>query len=130
MPEAKTLRSIAGAQTTAGVGEETLLLSVDGAAAAATIAVASSTTLVIGGWSVTGGAPAQFRLQQANDGSTFFDIGLANHNGAIGATATYSPVIGWIIDGDAGATVVVRVRVTTPGGAIAVNTTIRAYVES
>jgi tartrate dehydratase alpha subunit/fumarate hydratase class I-like protein len=124
MAENKTVRSITGRQTTAGAAEETLNLSLDGAAPAATIAVGTGTTLTISDWVVTALAAANFRFQQTNDGITFFDIFMLRV--AADGTVGVSPFgVGLVVTG--GTTVAVRVRVESPGGAIAVTTSIRGY---
>lgn len=125
----ETVVSIAGRQTTAGAAEETVLLSLNGAAPVAAIPVAIAQSLVITDWGVCAAAPARWRLQQTNDGVTFFDIGLAEVPGVLGTpTVLYSPKTGWIPKG--GANVAVRVRVETTGGIALVTTTLRAYFQS
>jgi hypothetical protein len=123
-PNEMNSRAITGRQTTAGAGEETLQLSLDGAAAANTVAVGAGVFLVITDWIVSAGAAANFRLQQANDGITFFDVALwrqpADGSGGVSALGMPIRVTG-------GATVVIRTRAETPGGAAAVTTTLRAY---
>jgi len=124
-----TVHSITGRQTTAGAAEETVLLTLDGAAPAAAISVPTGTVYTISDWGVCAAAAAEWRLQQANDGVTFFDIGLAKVPGvAVTPTALYSVRTGWVIQG--GPLVAFRVRVTTPGGPATVTTTIRGYTES
>ena len=124
-----TMRSITGRQTTAGAAEETVLLVLNGAAPAASIAVPAGTVCVISDWDVCAPSNGEWRLQQANDGATWFDIGLADVPGfGVTPTQSYSPKTGWVIAG--GPSVAFRVRVTTPGGASLVTTTIRSYTES
>lgn len=124
MAEAKTVRSITGRQSTAGAAEETLNLSLDGAAPAASIAVGAGTTLTLSDWVVTAEAAANFRFQQTNDGITWFDIFLLRV--AADGTVGVSPFgVGLVVNG--GTTVAVRVQVETPGGIAAVTTSIRGY---
>lgn len=125
--DTQTVRSIIGAQTTAGASEETVNLIVNGAVGAASVAVAANTRVVIKSVVVQGAAAANWRLQATTDGVSFFDIGLFN-NGALPVSNLYTPQIGWVITG--GANVAFRVRVATPGGAAAVNCTLRSYTES
>lgn len=124
-----TVRSITGRQTTAGTAEETVLLTLNGAAPVASIPVPMGTVLIITDWDVCSPSNGEWRLQQTNDGATFFDIGLADVPGfGVTPTQSYAPRTGWVING--GTNVAVRVRVTTPGAASLVTTTIRSYTES
>jgi hypothetical protein len=124
MSEAKTVRSITGRQTTAGAAEETVLLTLDGAAPAASIAVGENTQLVLSDWYVTAEGAARWRLQQTNDGISFFDIFLLR-SGSDGTLGAANMGVGIVVNG--GATVAVRVRVETPSGALAVTTSFRGY---
>lgn len=135
MPQ--TVNSIIGAQTTAGAAEETVLLSLNGAAGAASLPVASGAQLIVSGLQVTSQAPSRWRLQQANDGATWFDIALVNHPGAAapatGAnvpTQSYDFATALILNGSSGADVRIRLRVETAGGASFVDATIRSYVQT
>lgn len=123
MAEGKTVRSITGNQTTAGAAEETVNLTLDGAAPAATIAVGVGTTLTLTDWIVTAEAPARWRFQQTNDGATWFDIFLLRSaaDGTIGVNVG----TGLVVNG--GDLVAVRVRAETPAGAAAVTTSLRGY---
>lgn len=120
-------RAITGRATTAGAPEETLNLTLDAVAAAATIAVGAGTILVISDVIVSAEAAANFRLQQANDGATWFDIALwrqpADGSGGVTGLGTPLRVTG-------GALVAIRMRAETPGGAAAVTATIRGYTDS
>lgn len=131
MAEAKTVVSIIGRQTTAGAAEETIQLSLNGAAAANTLSVAAGTTLYISDLILGGLGAAGWKLQQANDGSTFFDIAgfdtPTNTGAGSGGTNIYSFYPALVVTG--GANVVVRLRGTTAGGAAAVVATLRAYTE-
>lgn len=123
-----TVRSITGRQTTMGAAEETVLLSLNGAAPTASIVVRAGTVCVISDWGVCAGAPTEWRLQQ-NNGLGFFDIGLAKVPGiGVNPTKLYSVRTGWVIQG--GPLVAFRVRVSTPAGPTMVTTTIRSYTES
>lgn len=129
MAENKTVRSITGLVTTAGAAEETLNLTFDATAAAATIAVGAGTTLTVGTLHFTSVALANWRIQQStNSGSTWFDIFLTSSPAStVGVTNTaVNP--GLVVTGSA--TTLVRCRVTTPGGAAAVTATLRAYTEA
>lgn len=123
----KNTRNLTGRVTTAGAPEQTLNLSLDGAAAVATIAVGAGQTLVITDWLVTSVAAANFRLQRANDGSTFFDVFLWRQpsDGSGGAVPMGTSIV---VPGSA--TTVIRVRVETPAGAAAVTTTLRGYTQT
>ena len=122
-----TVRSITGSQTTAGAAEETVAISLDGSAPAASVAVAAGTTLLISDWVCTATNAASWRLQQANDGVTWFDTFLLRQptDGTVGVSefGTGIKIVG-------GPTVAIRVRTTTPGGATAVTTSLRAYSEA
>jgi hypothetical protein len=123
MAEAKTVRSITGNQTTAGAAEEDVLLTLDGAAPAATIAVGVGSALTLTDLIVTAESPARWRFQQANDGVTFFDIFLLRS----AADGTVGVALGTGIVVNGGASVLVRVRVETPAGAAAVTASLRGY---
>lgn len=124
-----TVSSITGRQTTAGAAEETVNLIVNGAAPAASVAVPAGAVLCITDWDVCAPSSVTWKLQQTNDGVTWFNIALAMVPGfAVTPTQSYSPKTGWIISG--GANVAFRVRATTPSGPSLVTTTIRSYTES
>lgn len=127
MPESKTIRSIAGSQTTAGASEETVNLSVDGAVAAATISVVSNTCLIVSDAMFTAEGAGRFKIQQTNDGSTWFDI-LYFRMPADGSGGLSEMKIPLYVKG--GTSVAIRVRAQTPGGAALVSATLRAYTES
>lgn len=126
MAVSKNLKSITGSQTTAGAAEETVLLSIDGSAPAATIAVDPGEELILSGWVVTAEAPARFKLQQDN-GSGFFDLAFLRvaTDGTVGLTDYGSVPIR--IGGGVG--VSLRIRVTTPGGSTPVTVAMRAYTD-
>ena len=129
MAENKSVRSITGLATTAGAAEETLNLTFDATAAAATIAVAAGTALTIGTLHFASVALANWRIQQSNDsGSTWFDIFLTSSPATTVGTTNTSVNPGLVVSGSA--TTLVRCRVTTPGGAAAVSATLRAYTEA
>jgi hypothetical protein len=127
MAVSKNLRSIAGSQTTAGAAEETVLLSIDGSAPAATIAIPTDQELILSGWVVTAEAAARFKLQQDN-GSGFFDVIFLRvaADGTVGITDFGAVSIR--IAGGPGVTF--RVQVQTPAGASPVTVAIRAYTDS
>jgi hypothetical protein len=128
--DAQLVRSITGRQTTAGAAEETMLLTLDGATPAASIAIPTNTRLFISDVMPGANAIAHYRLQQTNDGINFFDIALFEVVSASSTSATrnYTYNTGLLVQG--GASVAVRVRVTTPGGAVLSYCTLRAYTES
>jgi len=72
-------RSVTGMQVTAGAAEETLLLTVDGAAPAAAIAIPEGTQFVLTDWMLCAPTPTvRGRLQQSNDnGANWFDLAVA-----------------------------------------------------
>lgn len=109
---ATTIRNYTGRVATAGAAEETYNLSLNGAAAAATQAVPAGTNLFITDIASHANQITNYRLQQANDGATFFDLDIIRHaaDGYIARTLkTPIRVIG-------GANVVIRARIETPGG--------------
>jgi hypothetical protein len=128
--DAQLVRSITGRQTTAGAAEETMLLTLDGATPAASIAVPVDTRFLVSDVMPGADAVARYRLQQANDGVTWFDIALFEVTSATSTVATrsYTYSTGLIVQG--GTSVAVRLRVTTPGGGALTYCTLRAYTES
>lgn len=133
---AESFQSITGRQTTAGAGVETVSLTVDGATPATTVAIAAGSVFSISdaiyGGILTGNQVWQ--IQQANDGSTFFDIarvvGIFN-TGALSTPSAHTKFEpGLVIDGNAGADVRIRLRVTTVAGATAVIFTLRSSLVS
>ncbi len=123
MPAAK---NITGRQTSAGGGEETVNLSLDGSTASATIAISTGTILVITDWVCSAEAACRFRLQQTNDGVTFFDLGLLriSADGTVGMVGlgTGRRIVG-------GQTVAIRVRDDAAAATTLVQTTICGYTE-
>ena len=134
MADAKAPVSIFGTVTTPdAAGPYTIPLSVNGAPPAATIAVPTGTNLVISDISMLGGITfGNFFLQQANDGVTFFAIGLFNTIGSGFTTQSQlnSPRVGWVVFG--GPSVIVRVQVSNPAdaGGAGASVTLRAYTEA
>jgi hypothetical protein len=128
MADRKNIHSITGNQTTAGVAEETVLLTLDGAAPAASISVPTGTNTVITDMILGGNLVTMWRVQQTNDGATWFDIGLFN---VTDATTMSTPIhtfgTGLVIKG--GALVAFRVQVESPGGSSPVVATLRSYSE-
>ena len=133
MADAKTMVTIFGSVTTPdALGPYTVPLSLNGAPAAAALAVPVGTNLVISDISLLGGiAFANFFLEQDN-GAGFFNIGLFKTIGTGFPTQNdlYSPKTGWVVKG--GPAVMVRLRVSNPadvGGALA-TATLRGYTEA
>jgi hypothetical protein len=124
MAEAKTVRSVTGRQTTAGAAEETVLISLDGSAPAASISLGVGTSLTVTDWVATATAAANFRFQQTNNGSTWFDLFMLRL-AADGTVGVSNMGVGIVVNG--GANVAIRVRAETPAGAAAVTTSLRAY---
>ena len=126
MAISKALRSITGRQTTAGAAEETVLLSLDGSAPAALVAIPADQEMIISDWTVTAEAAGRFRLQQTTDGVVFFDIYLLRvaTDGTVAVVGLSTPLH---IAG--GPTTAIRIRVETPAGASAVMTSLRAYTD-
>lgn len=128
MAVSKDLKSISGSQSTGGATEETVNLSIDGSAPAASIAVAPGLELILSGWVVTAEGAARFRLQQDN-GSGFYDIAFlrVSADGTVGLTDYGAVPIR--IPGGVG--VSFRVRVETPsGGGVPVTVAMRAYTDA
>lgn len=132
MPEAKTVINLTARQTTAGAAEETVQLSLNGAAAANTIAVAANTRLFISDVILGGLGAAGWKIQQADDGVTFYDIARfdtpTNTGASSGGSNVYSFYPALVVTGSS--TCVIRLRGTTAGGAAAVIATLRAYTEA
>ncbi len=125
MPRRDVFQNISGRATTAGAAEETLNLSVNGAVAAATVAVPAGSTLDISDITATGvaaGAPIRFRIQQTNDGAAFFDILELN----LAAEGTIAQELQRSLHIIGGANVAIRARVTTFGGASLVSVNMQA----
>lgn len=128
MADRKNIHSITGSQTTAGVAEETVLLTLDGATPAASITVPEGTNTIITDMILGGNLVTMWRVQQTNDGVTWFDIGLFNVTDASSmSTPIHTFNTGLVIKG--GALVAFRVRVESPGGSSPVIATLRAYSE-
>ena len=122
-----TVRSLTARATTGSGAEQTLQMSLNGAAAADTVAIPAGSSVWIKNLTLGSAVPATFRLQWAADGSTFTDIGLFNTSTLI-TTASYTPLVGWVLDGSS--TAVFRLRVTTPSGAALVHADVRTYTET
>jgi hypothetical protein len=124
MAGSKNLRAITGRQTTAGAAEETVLLELDGAAAAASVAVAAGTQFTISDWYVTTAAiTTEFRLQKTDDGVNWFDLAIL----LVPSAGTIGLELKTALRLSGGANAAFRVRATTPPGASAVSTTLRGY---
>lgn len=127
MAERKSVQSITGRQTTAGAAEETVLLTLNGAAPAATIAVPTGSNVVITDVMLGGNFNTMWRIQQTNDGMAFFDIGLFNVPAAtLMSTPIHTFNTGLVING--GPLVAFRLRVETPFGSPVI-ATFRSYSE-
>jgi hypothetical protein len=99
MNDAQTVRSITGSGTGTGV-EATLNLEVDGSVAAASVAVPTDTRVYISDVMLGGLNASTWRLQQTNDGVTWFDIALWEVPAAsLTATRIYSYTTGLLING-------------------------------
>lgn len=116
--------SLTGQQTTAGVAEETINLSENGAAAVATISVPSQNRLVLSDLVFGAEGAARFRIQKTVDGTNFFDIFLWRQasDSSSGVSPLKEPII---ISG--GANVAIRVRAQTPNVAALVTFSPVAY---
>lgn len=107
-------RDIVGAQATGGAPEETLSLSINGQAPAAAIAIPAGAWLLLKVFHVTAEAAARFRLDKSIDnGANWFPL---HHwrqpqDGASGVNDDQLVAI------EGGVGVLLRARVTTPGGA-------------
>ena len=126
MPDLQTTRSITGRQITAGLVEEAMPLIVDGTAPAATVAVPANTNVVISDIIPGGDNSTLYRLQQTNDGVTWFTIGALQVFGiGMGISIQVNPDTPWRIDG--GIAVAIRVAITTPLGPIPVACVLNGY---
>ena len=124
------IRSITNEIVTGAAAEQTFNLSLDAAPPAPTIAVPAQHRLVITDVTVGGFPVSTWRLQQTNNGATFFDIGLFDNPGETNSKGSteYSPDTAWTVVG--GTNVAIRMRVQTPDGADEVLCTIRAQEQS
>jgi len=113
---AQTPYNMNGGGNTAGAAEETLNMSLNGAAGAAATAVAANTRFNISDVCFSGAAATNFSIQQTNDGVAWFDI----YQTRLAAAGTIHVTLGTAITVTGGAAVSVRMRVETPGGAAAV----------
>ena len=131
MPGTITNRTIYGGSTTGGAGEFPIALSIDGAPGVVEVLVPAGSKLVIadilpvhnGGLSFI-----MWRLQQADNGVAFYDIGLYPVRGVTN-TSIYSPKPGIVVNGDQGPDVRFRARVVTPAATV-VAITLRGYTEN
>ena len=127
MPGTTQVVSITGRQTTASPVEETLLLSEDRAAPAASLSVPPQTTLIISDvdCGIANGGHLVLRLEQDN-GVGFYTIARIKAE----STVLAKPKVAWVIDGNAGVAVLFRVQIQTPDVKSAdITCTIRAYRE-
>ena len=115
------------APETSGGTEEILNMSENGGAPTLALSVPPGKFLEIDDFDVAaGGQPGAFRLQQTNDGSTWFTIGRLDVVGiGNGAYLQVNPFTPWRIDG--GPNVAVRVAITTPGGPLPVASVLTGF---
>jgi hypothetical protein len=119
-------RDIVGAQTTGGAPEETLSISINGATPADSIAIGPGYWLFLKVFHVTAEAAARFRLDKTVDGgANWFPL---HHwrqpqDGASGVNDDQLVAI------EGGVGVLLRARVTTPGGAAYVSMSMHGYVQ-
>jgi len=119
-------RDIVGAQTTGGASEETLTLSINGQAPVAAIAIPAGQWLFLKVFHVTAEAAARFRLDKSIDnGANWFPL---HHwrqpqDGASGVNDDQLVAI------EGGVGVLLRARVTTPGGVIYVSLSMHGFVQ-
>jgi hypothetical protein len=117
--------SIVGYDVTAGAAEQTLPISLDGSAPAASVAIGAGVIMLINEFAVAGEDPGEsrFRLQQSNNaGVAWFDIALAR----VGFNDTNPQEYETPIRVVGGVGVLLRVRVETVGGAFQVAANARA----
>jgi len=118
--------SFTAIQTTAGVAEETINLSQDGAAAAAMIAVPEGTLLNLKDFVFMGKAESDFRVQVADDGVNFTDRLLWQV--PVKGTNGVSDMVALTIEG--GPLIAFRLRGQTPGGASQVRASFRGVLDA
>lgn len=111
-----------GEASTTGAVPEVLGMSENGGAPLLAIPVPPGTYFEITDYDVAaGGAEGTFKLQQTNDGISWFTIGALQVFGVGQAVSLLvKPQIYWKIDGNAGPAVAFRVLITTPNGPIPV----------
>jgi len=119
-------RDIVGAQATGGAAEETLQLSINGAAPAAAIAIGAGYWLLLKVFHVTAEAAARFRIDKSVDGGSNWSP--LHHwrqpqDGSSGVNDDQLVAI------EGGALVQIRVRVTTPDGAAYVSISLHGIMQ-
>lgn len=114
---------------TTGDTEEILNMSENGGAPALSIPVPPGTSLQIDDVDVAaGGDFALFKLQQTNDGVTWFTIGAIQISGwGAGVSKQVNPDTAWHIRGDDGPAVAFRLAITTPVTAEPVASVLTGY---
>jgi len=103
---------------TTGIIPEVLNMRENGGTPGLSIPVAAGAYFEVTDYDVAaGGQQGTFRLQQTNDGVTWFTIGALQVAGVgEGVSLMVSPQIYWKIDGNAGPAVAFRIEITTPDG--------------
>jgi len=122
-----------GQLATVGSTEEVLSICENGGAIVSSLPVPPGTTLVISDFDcAAGGAPGgSFKLQQSNDGVSFFTIGALEVSGlGLGTWVMASPDTAWIINGNDGPAVTFRIVGLTPGGPLPVTCVCTGYRQS
>lgn len=115
--------SLVGYVATGGAPEQTLNLTFDATAAAASVAVAAGTILEISDIVASAAAAAIFKVQQSNDaGGSWFDIAIVR----LAAAGTVPYPMNTPLRVVGGTAVLLRARAETPGGAAQVGLTLRA----
>jgi hypothetical protein len=114
---------------TTGTGEQVLNMSENGGPPATSIPVAKGSFLEIDDYDVAaGGGPGSFKLEQTNDGKTWFTIGVLEVFGVgTGTSITANPTTPWKIKGDDGPSVAMRLAITTSGGPTPVASVLSGY---
>ena len=114
---------------TTGSVEEILNMTENGGTAALSLPVAAGTILEIDDVDVAaGGNLGIFKLQQTNDGVSWFNIGALDVSGfGIGTSLMVSPNTPWRVRGDDGVSVAFRVAITTPSGSLPVASVLSGY---
>jgi hypothetical protein len=111
---------------TTGIVDEVLPMSENAQTPASSIPVPAGSYMEIDDYDVAcGGNLGKFKLQQTNDGSTWFTIGALDVSGTgVGTHRQVNPQTPWRVDG--GANVAIRVAITTPS-ALPVTTVINGF---
>jgi hypothetical protein len=122
--------NLTGRQQSGGAGEQDLLLSVNGAGAAAATAVVEGTRLIINDIDLSCDDVVNFRFQQSNNGGgNWFDLIPLYRLPLVGG-ANLGRSLGAAIRVDGGANVIVRARIDTPNGDFLVGATLQCGLET